>query len=113
MCNDFKNISQEFRLKKINETRNYFLKEIDQNELISKKHKKVCTTLTLWTLSYFNFYNYWICFHFHFCFFDWSLIGKLCNSCRNEKNKSITIKKKKKHDKIALLAKFKLKSIEV
>ena len=30
-----KNISQEFRLKNIDETRNYFLEEIEQNELIS------------------------------------------------------------------------------
>ena len=36
-----KNISQEFRLKNIDKTRNYFLEEIKQNELISKKHKKV------------------------------------------------------------------------
>ena len=33
------NISQEFRLKNIDETRNYFLKETDQDELMSKKHK--------------------------------------------------------------------------
>ena len=39
------NISQKFRLKNIDETRNYFLKEIEQNELISKKQKRVCTTL--------------------------------------------------------------------
>ena len=39
------NISQEFRLKNTDETRNYFLKEIKQNKLMSKKHKKVCTTL--------------------------------------------------------------------
>ena len=39
------NISQEFRLKRIDETRNYFLEEIQQNELMSKKHKKVCTSL--------------------------------------------------------------------
>ena len=38
-------MSQECRLKKTDEKRNYFLKEIEQNELISKKHKKVCTTL--------------------------------------------------------------------
>ena len=38
-------ISQQFRLKNIDETRNYFLAEIEQNELISKKHKKVCTTV--------------------------------------------------------------------
>ena len=34
------NISQEFRLKNMDETRNYFIKEINQNELMSKKHKK-------------------------------------------------------------------------
>ena len=39
------NLSQEFRLKNIEQTRNYFIKEIDQNELMTKKHKKVCTTL--------------------------------------------------------------------
>ena len=32
-------ISQEFRLKKLDETRNYFIEKIKQNELISKKHK--------------------------------------------------------------------------
>ena len=40
-----KNIIQEFKLKKRHETRNYFIKEIDQNELLSKRHRKVCTTL--------------------------------------------------------------------
>ena len=39
------NISQEFRLKNKDETRNYFLEEIKQNELMRKKHKKVCTTI--------------------------------------------------------------------
>ena len=33
-----KKISQKFRLKNIDETRNYFIKEINQNELVSKKH---------------------------------------------------------------------------
>ena len=41
----FKNISQEFRLKNIHETRTHFLEKIGQNKLMSKKHKKVCTTL--------------------------------------------------------------------
>ena len=36
------NISREFRLKNIDETRYYSLEEIKQNELMSKKHKKVC-----------------------------------------------------------------------
>ena len=31
------NINQEFRLKNIDESRNYFIKEIDQNELIRLK----------------------------------------------------------------------------
>ena len=39
------NISQEFRLKNIRETRNYFLEEIKQNELITKQQKKFYTTL--------------------------------------------------------------------
>ena len=39
------NISQEFRLKNINETRNYLTEEIDRNEMIIKNHKKICTTL--------------------------------------------------------------------
>ena len=39
------NISQKFRAKDIDETRNCFIEEIKQNELISKKHKKVCPTL--------------------------------------------------------------------
>ena len=39
------NISQEFRLKNINETRHYLIEEINLNELISKKHKQIWTTL--------------------------------------------------------------------
>ena len=43
------NISQKFRLKSIDETRNYFLEEINQSELTSNKHKKVCTFMDqLW-----------------------------------------------------------------
>ena len=40
-----KKVIQKFRLKKIDETRNYFLEEIKQNKLMSKKQKTVCTTL--------------------------------------------------------------------
>ena len=38
-------MSLEFRLKNVNETRNYFLEEMEQNELMSRKHKKICKTL--------------------------------------------------------------------
>ena len=37
--------SQEFRSKEINQTRNYFIEEIKQNKLISRKHKKFCKIL--------------------------------------------------------------------
>ena len=40
-----KNMSQEFRLEKVDEASNYFAEEIDQIEFVSKKHKKICTTL--------------------------------------------------------------------
>ena len=39
------NMNQEFRLKDIDETRNYFIEEINQNELMSKRHKNVCGVL--------------------------------------------------------------------
>ena len=38
-------MNQEFRLKNIDETRNYVPEEIEQNELMSRKHKKICATL--------------------------------------------------------------------
>ena len=34
------NISQEFALKEIDKIRNYFIEEIKQNEVISKKQNK-------------------------------------------------------------------------
>ena len=40
-----KNISKKFRLKNIDETRNYFLEQIELNILMSRKQKKICTTL--------------------------------------------------------------------
>ena len=38
-------MNQGFRLKKINEIRNYLIEEANRNELMSKKHKKVCRVL--------------------------------------------------------------------
>ena len=65
-------ISQEVRLKNTDETRNCFIEEINQNELISKKHKITYYYFKLyWALIYFDFYNYWICFNFNFCLFSW------------------------------------------
>ena len=38
MCKE--NLSQKFRLRNIYETRNYFLEEIKQNELMTKSTKR-------------------------------------------------------------------------
>ena len=52
------NINQEFRFKKIDETRSYFLEEIEQNELMSRKFKKIYITLHILNTFLFRFYNY-------------------------------------------------------
>ena len=39
------NISQDFRLKNKNETRNYLPEAINLKKLISKNHKNICKTL--------------------------------------------------------------------
>ena len=39
------NISQKFRLTEVDKARNYFIKEIKQNDLITKTYKKICKTL--------------------------------------------------------------------
>ena len=54
------NISQKFNLQNIGEIRNYLIEEINGNELIGKKHRKVCTTLNyiyvLQLLDVFQFF---------------------------------------------------------
>ena len=66
------NINREFRLKDINETRNYLIEVINRNELIGKKHKKYLYNSKLYKkLSYFRFYNYRMYIYFFFCFFSW------------------------------------------
>ena len=86
------NISQEFRLKNVGGTRNYFIEEINKSELMSKKHKKFCRV-----------FNY----------IASSAIGlKICVLTAGIKKYKLIIKKKK-HDNIVLLAKSKLNSIEV
>ena len=39
------NIKEKFRLKNIDETRNYLFEEINQNKLMSKKYKKIYRVL--------------------------------------------------------------------
>ena len=117
------NISQEFRLKNIDETRNYLTQEINRNELISKNHKKICTTLNY--IEHFLTVGSTITGCFSRSAFS-SLVGipvgitssaiglKICAITAGiRKCKSIVKKKRKKHDKIVLLIKSKLNSIGV
>ena len=117
------NINQKFKLKKIDEIRNYLIEEINRHELMSKKHKKVCRGL--------NYID-------HLLIAISTIIGCVSISAfassvgipigitssaiglticaittRIKKYRSINKKKKKKHDKIVLLAKSKLNSMEV
>ena len=117
------NKSQEFRLKNIDETRNYLIEETNRNEIVSKKHRKVCRTLI---------YNE------HFLISSSTIVGcvsisaiaslvgitkgitssaiglKICAiTAAIKKYKSIIKKKKKKHDQIVFLAKSKLNRIEI
>ena len=117
------NISQEFRLKNIDETRNYLIEEINRNELMSKKHKKVCTTLNY--IEHFLILASTITGCVSISAFS-SLVGipigiasstiglKICVITIGIKKYKLIIKKKrKKHDKIVLSLKSKLNSIEV
>ena len=117
------NISQEIRLKNLPKTRNYFLEEIEQNELMSRKHKKICSILSY--IEHFLILASTITGYVSISSFP-SLIDipigitssriglKICAVAAGTiKFKSLVKKKKKKHDKIVLLAKSKSKKIEV
>ena len=117
------NISQEFRLKNIDEARSCFLQEIVQNELMSRKFKKVCTTLNY--IEHFLILASTVTGCILISAFAFllsipigiasSAIGlKICAiTARIKQYNSIIKKKKKKHGKVVLLAKSKLYSIEV
>ena len=116
------NISQKFRLKSINETKNYFFEEIEQNELIKRKHKNVCTSLNyIEHTSLFQVLKLLDVFQLLLLLLGIptgitsSAIGLIiCAISAIIRNcKSIIKKTKKKHDKILLLPKSKLNNIEV
>ena len=102
----------------MDETRNYFLQEVKQNELMSKKDKKVCTTLNY--IEHFLILASTIAGYILISTFA-SLIGipiGIASSAIGLKiyaitagiktYKSIIKKKKKKHNQTVLLAKSKL-----
>ena len=116
-------ISQEIGLKNMDETRNYLIEEKNWNELMSKKHKKICTTLnyiedclglasTITRCVSISAFASLISIPIGI---KSSAIGlKICAITAGIKQcKSIIKKTKKKHDKIVLLAKSKLNMVEV
>ena len=115
--------SLEFRLRKIDETRNYLLDEIKHNDLMSEKYKKTCKYLnyveqvlilvsTVTGCVSISAFASLVCVPFGITS---SAVGlKICAITAGiKKYKSIIKKKKKKHDKIVLLGKDKLNTIEV
>ena len=113
------NINHEFRWNKINEIRNYLIKEINQNELMSKNHHKVCTVLNYINHSLVSNSTITGCVSITLVGISIgiasSTIGlKICVITAGiKKYKSIIKKKRRKNNKIVLLAKSKLNSIEV
>ena len=110
-------INQEFRLKNIKEKRNYFIKEINQNDLMRNKYRKVCTALSY--IELFLNLAFKVTGHTSISAFTYlvhipmrnmsSTIGlNICAiTARIKKYKSIYKKKKKRHDEITLFAKTK------
>ena len=109
-------MSHKFRFKIINETRNCFVEEIEQHELINKKDKKVCTTVNY--IERFLFLasanTRCILLPAFASLFDIpiginsssKLLKMYAMAGGIKKYKSIITKKKKKLDNIAMLAKI-------
>ena len=108
-------------MKNTEETKNYFIKEIDQNELMIKKRKNVCMTLNC--IEHFLILASAVTRCISISAFS-SLLGitigitssviglKICAITLGIIKYKFIVKKKKKHDKIVLLAKTKLSGIE-
>ena len=116
-------MNQEFKMKKIGQIRKYLIEEINQNELMSKEHKKVCRVLNYIEHSLIAICTITGCVSISAFT---SLVGipirissftiglKICAITAAIKTyKSIVKKKRKKLDRIVLLAKSELNNIEV
>ena len=114
--------SLEFRLRKIDETRAYLLDERKHNDLMSEKNKKTCKNLnyednliilssTITGCVSISAFASLVCVSVGMT--NSALGIKICAITAGiKKYKSIIKKKKKKHDKIVLLGKDKLNTIE-
>ena len=111
-------LSLEFRLRKIRETKNYRLDEINHTDLMSEKYKKICKYLnypehllilvsTVTGCIWISTFASLVCVPVSIAS---SAVGiEICTiTSRIKKYKSLIKKKKKKHDEIVLLGKAKL-----
>ena len=107
-------------MKKIDETRNYFIEEINQNEFMSQKYEKVSDYIDHLLILISTVIGYIVISAFPSSVgipigFTRSAVGlEICVIITGINNyKSLIKKKEKKPDKIVLIAKSKLSSIEV
>ena len=110
-------------MKKIGKIRNFLIEEINRNGLTIKNHKKVCKVLNYidYLLISISTITGWVSSSLFASLVGISIgIASFIIGLKNceitagiIKYKSIIKKKRKKHDKIVLLPKSKLNSIEV
>ena len=118
-----KKTSLEFRLRKIDGTRNYLLEEIKNNDLMSGKYKKTYEYLnhvehllilvsTVTVCVSISAFASLVCVPVGIR--SSAVATKICAiTARVKKHNSVIKKKNKKHDKTVLLGKDKLNTIEV
>ena len=113
---------QKFRKKNIDKRRNYLSEKINQNDLMRRKNKNVYTVLDyieyqlilIFTVSGCVSISAFALAGIHIGITSSEIELTICLITAGiKKYKSIIKKEKKKHDKIVLLAKSKLNSVEV
>ena len=117
------NISQEFRLKNRNETGNYFIEKLNQKNLSSKKQAKVFTAwnyidhlliLVSLIIGYTSISSFATLVDIAVGIASTSVgLKYFVITAEIRKHKSINKEEGKKHDKVVLLVKTKLNSLEV
>ena len=113
---------QKFRKRNIDKRRNYLSEKINQNDLMRRKNKKVYTVLDyieyqlilIFTVSRCVSISAFALAGIHIGITSSEIELTICVITAGIKKYQPIIKKeKKKHDKIALLAKSRLNSVEV
>ena len=113
-------VTLEFRLRKIDETRNYLVEEVSHSDLMTENYKKTCKHVKhlvilvskVTSCLSISAFTSLVCVPGGIT--SSALEIKICQITAGIKNyKSIIMKNKKKLDKIVLLGKDKLNTIKV